>query len=170
MEIKSFYLTKNVFDLEDLMNHPELYVGGSNNQKMLSFIKEQESKYVQDGLLEIEGSITFSNHGLCIGDLPIFDDLATLYSYYLNAIEEYIDNGVAQFYYPSQPIEVKMEKVPRGDVCLSIGSKQIVFLEVELLEKILMLAREFFGVLVEDLSLGKYKYEIGQIKKLREKL
>lgn len=167
MEIRSFFLTKDVFDLEDLMIHSDLYVGGDSNQELLSVVKEQESKYVHDGLLEIEGSIVFSNHGFCIGDLPVFDDLPTLYAYYLNAIEDYIDSGTAQFYYPSQPIKVKMENVKQGCICLSIGSEKLVLIEVELMKKILILAEDFFETLVEELDLRKYKYEMDQIGKIK---
>lgn len=42
---------------------------------------------MHDSLLEIERSI-FSHHGFRIGDLLNFDDLPTLYAYYLNAIDD----------------------------------------------------------------------------------
>ncbi|GEM_PF-2837393 len=170
MKIKSFFLTKDVFDLEDLMIRSDLYVGGDSNQELLSVVKKQKSSYVHDGLLEIEGSVVFSNHGFCIGDLPIFDDLPTLYAYYLNAIEDYIDNGTAQFYYPSQPIKVRMENVKQGCICLSIGSEKLVFVEAELMKKILMLAEGFFETLVKELNLRKYKYEMDQIEKIKNRI
>ena len=55
---------------------------GYGKKKLLSVAKEQESNCIHNGLLEIEGSIIFSNHRCCLGNLP------TLYAYYLNAIED----------------------------------------------------------------------------------
>ena len=53
---------------------------------------------MHDSLLEIERSI-FSHHGFRIGDLLNFDDLPTLYAYYLNAIDDMKRVAVAALFY-----------------------------------------------------------------------
>lgn len=73
--------------LNALMMHSHLYIGGESHQQWLAVVKEQEHHDMHDSLLEIERSI-FSHHGFRIGDLLNFDDLPTLYAYYLNAIDD----------------------------------------------------------------------------------
>ncbi len=110
VDIKDFYLKEQVYDLDDLIKNPNAYIGGFNTESLVTLMKANRKKYIESGILLIEGGIAFTSSYKEIGQLPIFDDLPSLYGYYLNAMEEYLEEGIAAFYYPSQPIGVKLEK------------------------------------------------------------
>ncbi|MEK5482093.1 MULTISPECIES: hypothetical protein [unclassified Viridibacillus] len=55
MEIRNFFLKKEVFDLGDLTNSPLSYIGGVNNEFMVEVVKKNKKKYVEAGMLNLEG-------------------------------------------------------------------------------------------------------------------
>lgn len=170
MDVKNFFLKKDVFDLDDLTSNPLSYIGGFNNQFMIDVIKENKKKYIEDGLLILDGSVIFNVGNKEIGGIPLFDDLASLYAYYLNAVEEFMTEEVVNFYYPSQPIEVRLEKVSSDETKISIDDKNLVVSTDLLLNSILSNSESFFKLLVNELKLGKYQYEVKQIENIKGKL
>lgn len=170
MDVKNFYLKKNVFDLDDLMSNPSSYIGGFNNQFIIDVVKDDKKKYIEDGLLTLDGSLIFNEGNKEIGGIPLFDDLASLYAYYLNAVEEFMTEEVVDFYYPSQPIEVRLQKVNGNKTKISVDSQSLVIDTELLLNSILSNSESFFKLLVNELKLGKYAYEIKQIENIKEKL
>lgn len=170
MDIKNFFLKRDVFDLGDLTSNPSLYIGGFNNQFMVNTIETNKEKYIENGMLNIEGSIIFNVGGKEIGGILLFDDLVSLYAYYLNAIEEFMVEEIANFYYPSQPIEVRLEKGNGGKIKISIDGQSLVVSTDLLFSLILSSSESFFKLLVNELNLEKYQYEIKQIEHINEKL
>lgn len=170
MEIRNFFLKKEVFDLGDLTNSPLSYIGGVNNEFMVEVVKTNKKKYVEAGMLNLEGGIIFKVGYKEVGGIPIFDDLATLYAYYVNAIEELLDEEVANFYYPSQSIEVRLEKNTNGKTKISIDNQELLVSTDLLLNMILSNSESFFNILVNELGLKKYVYELKQIELIKEKL
>ncbi|WP_243292419.1 hypothetical protein [Bacillus sp. FJAT-47783] len=168
MEIKNFYLKKKVYDLNDLIQNSESYIGGFNNEFLVEFIEKNRDEHVENGTLMIEGSIVFISNYKEIGNIPIFDDLPSLYSYYLNAIEEYLDNGVATFYYPSQPIEVILKKDVGRKTKLTIDEDSLVLNEQVLMEVLINNSKQFFDILLNQLKLKNYEHELNQIEAIKK--
>lgn len=88
----------------------------------------------------------------------------------MNAIEEFLDEEVANFYYPSQPIEVRLEKNTNGKTKISIDNQELLVSTDLLLNMILSNSESFFKILVNELGLKKYVYELKQIELIKEKL
>ncbi|WP_284141416.1 MULTISPECIES: hypothetical protein [unclassified Virgibacillus] len=170
MEIKNFYLKKEVYDLDDLSLNADSYIGGYNNEYLVETIEKNREKHVENGILMIEGSIVFISNYKEIGNIPIFDDLTTLYSYYLNTIEEYLDNGEATFYYPSQPIEVIIKQDIGQQTEITIDENSLKVNERFLLEGLLNSSQHFFDILVTRLMLNKYQHELTQIESIKKRL
>ena len=170
LDIKNFFLKKDVFDLGDLISNPSLYIGGFDNQFLVDIVEINKEKFIEDSVLNIEGSVIFKVGGKEIGGIPLFDDLASLYAYYLNAIEEFLVEEIANFYYPSQPIEVRMEKASEGNTKISIDNQSLVVSTDLLLRLILSSSESFFKLLVNELDLNKYQYEVKQIERIKERL
>jgi hypothetical protein len=167
VEIKNFFLKKEVYDLNDLIQNTESYIGGFNNQFLVEFIEENRDEHVENGILMVEGSIVFTSNYKEIGNIPIFDDLPSLYSYYLNAIEEYLDNGVGTFYYPSQPIEVVLKKEVGKKTKLTIDGDSLVVNEQVLIDGLINNSQQFFDILLNQLKLKNYKHELTQIEAIK---
>lgn len=170
LDIKSFFLTRTVLDLNDFSKNPTSYIGGCKHQDLVDAVKGNEKKYLEDSLLMIEGSLVFKVGKKEIGGIPLFDDLATLYSYYLNAIEDFLKEEAGGFYYPSQPVKVYLEKINSSEMKISIDNQSLIANTSLLLNLILNSSESFFNVLVTQLKLEKYQYEIQQIKDLKDKL
>ncbi len=170
MDIKNFYLVKEIYDLEALKREPEEYIGGFNNNFLVEFIEKNRNKYVENGILLLEGSVIFSSNNKEIGQIPLFDDLPTIYSYYLNAIEEYMEHGVANFYYPSQPIEVRIEKQNARQAKINIDEDSLVVNEQIFLESFINNSQNFFGILANQLKLKNYQHELAQIENIKKRL
>ncbi|MYL56185.1 hypothetical protein GLW20_01540 [Virgibacillus halodenitrificans] len=170
MQIKNFYLKREVYDLDDLSQNANSYIGGYNNEYLVGNIENNRSRYVENGILTIEGSIVFTSNYKEIGNIPIFDDLPSLYCYYLNAVEEYLDNGEATFYYPSQPIEVSIKKDTGQQTKITIDENSLKVNEHSLLKGLLNNSQHFFEILLNQLKLSKYKYELNQIESIKKRI
>lgn len=62
-----------------MKREPEEYIGGFNNNFLVEFIEKNRNKYVENGILLLEGSVIFSSNNKEIGQIPLFDDLPTLF-------------------------------------------------------------------------------------------
>ncbi len=62
----------------------------------------------------------------------------------MNAIEEYMEHGVANFYYPSQPIEVRIEKQNARQAKINIDEDSLVVNEQIFLESFINNSQNFF--------------------------
>ncbi len=93
--------------------------------------------------------------------------MPSLYSYYLNAIEEYLDNGVATFYYPSQPIVVILKKDVSRKIKLTIDEDSLVVNEQVLMEALINNSQQFFDILLNQLKLKNYEHELAQIEAIK---
>ncbi len=60
-----------------MKREPEEYIGGFNNNFLVEFIEKNRNKYVENGILLLEGSVIFSSNNKEIGQIPLFDDLPT---------------------------------------------------------------------------------------------
>ncbi|WP_369901459.1 hypothetical protein [Bacillus manliponensis] len=176
MDIKNFFLKKDVYNLQDIINNPSSYIGGFNNEHMVNFIQNNKAKYIEDSFLLLEGSIIFKEGYKEIGGIPIFDDLATLYAYYMNIVEELLLEGreKSRFYYPNQPIEVSWEKIKNSKIKISIDDQkkkqQLISDTDTLLKLIVSHADGFFTLLINELDLTGYQYEIDRIEKFKRAL
>ena len=85
--------------------------------------------------------------------IPIenFDYIPELIVYFLNALEECIEHKKSEFYYPDQPLEIKIE----------LNNNYIIEKKI-FLEK----AKMFFEIIRNEIGILSYDYELKRIDSL----
>ncbi|WP_242217389.1 hypothetical protein [Bacillus cereus group sp. BfR-BA-01380] len=98
----------------------------------------------------MEGAIIINYYENPILGFKQWDMIDQLWSYFINAIEELLENqnGVS-FYFPDQPLEVKMQFISQEQILLSIAGEKTCFNKNELLFALLKGAENFFDILKE---------------------
>ena len=89
-----------------------------------------------------------------------------------NLFEDYINNDVAETYFPDQPIKISIDKISNSIVLFSINSKQWK-LDKELLIKNLLNGAENFFEKMITYSINEndyYEAELIRIRSLRERI
>ncbi|SHH88420.1 hypothetical protein SAMN05421807_11728 [Virgibacillus chiguensis] len=170
MRITNYFLKNKVYKLNDLITNSDVYIGGFDNQSLIKLVQKNKAAYVENGLLMLEGGLIFRTNGKEIGSISMYDDLPSLYAYYLNAVEEYLDSGEAGFYYPSQPIEVVITKDIGLKSKVTIDANPLIVMEKELLQALIYSSQCFFEVLFYDLKLRAYKQELLQIETMKKEI
>lgn len=166
--IISFILKKVVTDLQDLVSNEEKYIVKLDDQKnFINYIKSQMK--VEDGILTLDGGIIITYNYRIISEVSNWDDLPTLWAYLLNSIEELVEEGKSEFYFPSQPINVTLDiyKNDKSKLDFKIENKGFIVGYKTFIQEVLKRAEEFFNILVYELNLVKYDYELKQIEKIR---
>ncbi|MEK4824048.1 hypothetical protein NSS71_05705 [Niallia sp. FSL W8-0951] len=166
--IISFILKKVVTDLQDLVSNEEKYIVKLDDQKnFINYIKSQMK--VEDGILTLDGGIIITYNYRIISEVSNWDDLPTLWAYLLNSIEELVEEEKSEFYFPSQPINVTLDiyKNDKSKLDFKIENKGFIVGYKTFIQEVLKRAEEFFNILVYELNLVKYDYELKQIEKIR---
>ncbi len=89
-----------------------------------------------------------------------------------NLFEDYINNDVAETYFPDQPIKISIDKISNSIMLFSINSKQWK-LDKGLLIKNLLNGAENFFVKMITYSINEndyYEAELIRIRSLRERI
>ena len=167
--INEFLIKRPVIDFQDLINNPTQYTVNIKNNwnEFVSIINNDRNRYIEDGILILDGGLSIKQYNKEILGFQYWDDLPTLWSYILNVIEEYLENGIGKAYFPSQPIKIQLKLLQNKKIHFLIGDHALEFEQKMLLGIILNRAEFFFNILVKELNLTKYNYEIEQIKKLK---
>ncbi|MFJ7746943.1 hypothetical protein [Peribacillus sp. NPDC097295] len=169
LTFNEFIIKKPVTDLQDLVNNPVQYIVNIEKDfnEFISIINNNRDRYIEDGILTLEGGLFIQQHYREISGVKYFDDLPTLWSYILNVVEEYLEIGNGKSYFPSQPIKIQLNQLQKRKVEFLIDHNRLEVEQDVFLKVILDRAEFFFITLVKELSLSKYKYEIDQIQKLK---
>ncbi|PFM83698.1 hypothetical protein COJ53_30475, partial [Bacillus cereus] len=73
----------------------------------------------------MEGAIIINYYGNTILGFKEWDMIDQLWSYFINAIEELFENqNDVSFYFPDQPLEVKMQVISQEQILLSIAGEK----------------------------------------------
>lgn len=117
----------------------------------------------------LEGYIYIRYGDDIIMDFYYFDNIIYLWGYFINAFEELLLEGKALFYFPDQPIEIKMKFIGKKQILLTLDKKfKFVLPSIDFLELMLNEAYYFWeNIKVYFGQKNDAEYELERIKKLR---
>ncbi|MGG3799652.1 hypothetical protein [Metabacillus fastidiosus] len=170
VKVFSFLVKKPFTDLQELLSRPENYIISIENDldKFIAFIKKNKDDMFEEGILALDGGISISQGYKKIIDVNYWDDLPTLWAYILNLIEDYLKEGKAKCYFPSQPIEINLKEASQDNIIFSIGKNSLNVKKEIFFDVFLEQASIFFDILVNKLDLSPYQYEIKKIKEIKQ--
>ncbi|MCU5331996.1 hypothetical protein [Bacillus wiedmannii] len=123
---------------------------------------------------DMEGAIVINYCGNTILGFKEWDMIDQLWSYFINVIEELLENkNDVSFYFPDQPLEIKMQVISQEQILLSIAEEKTCFNKDELLLTLLKGAENFFDILKEcpdEYLVEQSNNELKRIEKLLHKL
>jgi hypothetical protein len=148
-------------------NFNEYFIRLDDEETIKSFISDIDRDY-------IEGVIFAEYNGIVIMDFTYWDIIDQLWAYIISSIQDYIQNGESEFYFPDQPIRVKMKKINSNLLLFSIESKKSIKLTLsseELFQTLLESGKEFFTNLQDCFDgILDYSGELELIKEIKDKL
>ncbi|MGQ8923979.1 hypothetical protein ACUUYQ_19385 [Bacillus halotolerans] len=157
---------KKINDLSILKNNIDDYFVPLSNIEGLKNIKSQLDSYYLSGAIILK----YGEQDLL--DVTMWDLVDQLWAYFLNLIEEAIETGESETYFPDQPLLLKMKSISNDMLLFQIGQQQKVLLpKLDFFESLLKNARSFFEtmnfVLEENCD---YEYELNKIDELQTKI
>ena len=173
LEIEIGYLIKNVWNLEELKNKPNLYVRDvfENKEEFIYTVKENtrkniyENNYFCGEIFHIEGIFIMKYKNKTIIPIENFDYVPELIVYFLNALEECIEQKESEFSYPDQPLEVRLEL--NDNYIILVVENNSYRIEKDLFLKIFLeKAKMFFEIIRYGIGVSSYGYELKKIDDL----
>ncbi|MEC1407771.1 hypothetical protein [Bacillus halotolerans] len=157
---------KKINDLSILKNNIDDYFIPLSNIEGLKNIKPQLDSYYLSGAIILK----YGEQDLL--DVTMWDLVDQLWAYFLILIEEAIEKGKSETYFPDQPLLLKMKSISNDMLLFEIDQKQKVLLpKLDFFEAILKNAKSFFEtmnfVLEENCD---YEYELNKIDELQTKI
>ncbi|TKI70741.1 hypothetical protein FC756_06495 [Lysinibacillus mangiferihumi] len=173
--INEFIVKRTINDLKDAVNNPDKYTISINDNwdEFVSFINNNRSKYIEeDGLLTLDGGLSIKKYNKEILGVRYWDYLPELWAYILNVIEEYLEEGIGKCYFPDQPVRIQLKQLKNKKIQFLFDNDDHVleFEQKMLLGIFLNRAEVFFNVLVKELDLTGYSYQIEKIQKLKTRI
>lgn len=173
LEIEIGYLIKNVRDLKEFKNKPNLYVRDvfENKEEFIYLVKENtrkkilENNYVYGDIFHMEGTFTMKYKDKTIIPIENFDYIPELIVYFLNALEECIEHKKSEFYYPDQPLEIKIE-LNNNYINFVIADNNYIIEKKIFLKIFLEKAKMFFEIIRNEIGILSYDYELKRIDSL----
>lgn len=169
--INEFIVKRTINDLEDAVNNPDKYTISINDNwdEFVSFINNNRSKYIEDSLLTLDGGLSIKKYNKEILGVRYWDYIPDLWAYILNVIEEYLEEGIGKCYFPDQPVRIQLKQLKNKKIQFLFDNDDHVleFEQKMLLGIFLNRAEVFFYVLVKELDLTGYSYQIEKIQKLK---
>lgn len=162
IDVKSYIKNDKVItSLDNIENEYFEYFNSFDDIGCLKYIKDFDY---------LEGAIIIRYGGNNIIGFKYWDLIDQLWSYFLNAIEELVEgvDSVA-FYFPDQPIEMKLKLISPERILLSILNEKINLPKNELLLSLLKGAKHFFEILKkcsDDYLIEQSNIEINRIEKI----
>src|SRR5947208_1561419 len=114
--VKSYikHPTRNIYQLEDIQKNPSYFFIDINDATSLVSIKNLID------LNYIEGAIVIEYDGKFILDFIMWDLVDQLWTYLIRMIEDTLNTGCAETYFPDQPIKLEMRKISEDYVQLNV--------------------------------------------------
>lgn len=109
----------------------------------------------------MEGTFTIKYKDKTIIPIENFDYIPELIVYFLNALEECIEHKKSEFYYPDQPLEIKIE-LNNNYINFVIADNNYIIEKKIFLEK----AKMFFEIIRNEIGILSYDYELKRIDSL----
>lgn len=137
------------------------------------FDKIESLKYIKD-FYYIEGAIIINYNGTNIMGFQYWDLVDQLWIYFLHAIDELTKGvNIAAFYFPDQPIEIKIQLISPKQILLSLANERFCLPKNELLFSLLQGAKNFFEILKncsDNYLIEQSNIEINRIKEIVSRL
>lgn len=167
LTIELLYLTRDVYSLEELLKNPNSYLKNlfENEESFLSFITEQNKR--RKNIFELDGVLRIKYKNKDIIPLDCYDDISTLLIYFLNALEECAMNKTAEFYFPDQPLNVKI-KLEENFVILTFEESEYKLDKNLFLKEFLNISKLFFELVVNKLNYKSYENELIRIENIHK--
>ncbi|MNW44673.1 hypothetical protein D3C74_219120 [compost metagenome] len=167
MKIDSYIKIPDIDLPDDFTNEPEKYfIHLDDKERILEYLDAIDERYV-------EGALTIKYENLEILDFELWDLIGSLWAYLLNAVEELLEHGKGECYYPDQPIKLELTSVGNGFLHLVIGEGKYGSYKIPkdtFLNTFLNEAEHFFGRFNEYFTSGHFNFHVAQIVKLKSKL
>lgn len=157
---------KKINDLSILKNNIDDYFVPLSNIEGLKNIKPQLDSYYLSGAIILK----YGEQDLL--DVTMWDLVDQLWAYFLNLIEEAIETGKSETYFPDQPLLLKMKSISNDMLLFVIDQKQKALLpKLDFFESLLKNARSFFEIMNFVLEENcDYEYELNKIDELQTKI
>lgn len=164
--IDIYYLKKMVYNLQDIIKNQNSYLESlsENEDNFISFITLKNLK--SEDIFELDGVLRIQYKNKDIIPLDCWDDIPTLLIYFLNALEECAVNKTAEFYFPDQPLNIKMELQDNYINLIFEGIENKID-KILFLEEFLGISKLFFELLVKKLNYKSYENELLQIENIK---
>ncbi|WP_163113869.1 hypothetical protein [Bacillus velezensis] len=157
---------KKIKDLSVLKKNVNDYFVPLNNIEELKNLKSQLDPHYLSGAIILK----YGEQDLL--DVTMWDLVDQLWAYFLNLIEETIETGESETYFPDQPLLLKMKSISNDMLLFEIDEKQKVLLpKLDFFETLLKNAKSFFETI--NFVLGEscdYEYELNKIDELQAKI
>lgn len=169
IEFDSYLLTKKLpnkpISKKELPNY---FMSILENKDRIKKEIAKSSPIIEDQVIYLDGAIcTKSNNQILIG-FDYWDDLTTLWHYYLNVLEDCLTTGEGKCYFPNQPIEIKMINL-QDDISFQVGEITKILNKKRFVQQLLSGARKYYTftetVLETDVEIELYK-RIQQIENI----
>ena len=168
--IKSYILKPWIIidDLDEVTRNPLRYFVEIDNQEGIAKLSnEMDFQY-------IDGAIVLRYFDQVIMDFRLWDLIDQLWAYFLNIIEEFIQEGKAQTHFPDSSIELILTTVSDDLVMFQINANNITewtLPKKEFFYALLNAARYFFKIMNQVFKdKVDYNYQLNRIEKLVKKI
>lgn len=169
-KIETFILREPILDFMDFEENPNKYLVSINYQKEEAekILKKLASKVETDDLLYVDGVVFMEYQGQTIIPYIYWDEISALWPYVVNLIEDFITTGEGLYYFPGQPIEMKLSQKDNG-IVFSVDNKKMFMDKHYFLTKVITAAVDYFDFINSTLG-NQESFESQRVKKLLEKI
>ncbi len=168
LDIQLYYLKKKVFDLNELKLNKDLYTSNIffNTKDFINFVKKHRDEYIDGNIFNMDGILTIKYKNKEIIPFECWDDITSLLSYFLNALEECIYSKTSEFFYPEQPLNVKLD-LEGKNIDFTFEENTYRINKELFFNSFLEISQLYFELIQNEFGLESYSYELSQINKLR---
>jgi hypothetical protein len=129
---------KKITSLEELMNNPDKYfINIDDSNSIMNIYDRLDLEY-------LEGAIIIKYNHKNLMDFKLYDLIDQLWSYLLNIIEDYYDEGIAETYFPDQPVKIILKKSTNNNLIFTVDNYEWNLKEYDFLDNLLNGAEQFF--------------------------
>ena len=169
--IKSYIHNPNIpiYHFKEVEKNPlHYFIDINNTEKILHIKKDLDLDYIE-GVLHL----TYNNQ--VIINFIAYDLIDQLWAYFLNMIEEFLQNKKSSMYFPDQPLPMSMKEISSDYISFSIDIEQPSEWKLpkyEFFNALLCGAKDFFEkmiLLIEEKN-DIYQVQLKKIKLLKQEI
>ena len=113
----------------------------------------------------MDGILTIKYKNKNIIPFECWDDIPSLLAYFLNALEDCLDSKMAEFFYPNQPLRIKLE-LKNQNIIFTFEEDTYKINKDLFLNSFLDVSKSYFNLIHYEFDRGLVSYEINKINKL----